>query len=370
MLVAHQRPPPRARPRAAPAQRPPPRRGRRALRAMATRVLRARVGRRHGVLEARRALLPEGTAGTGRSARTCSGRRRTSTPRARSSMWLNSPPHKKNMLTARWREIGLSAVHVTRDPGVFDEAPGHDGDRRLRRQTLASSPVTLSAAPVAQWKSGGLLSRGSEVRILPGASSLDKVGASHLNFLGSLGASTEEDRRPEGSRYAAERRWCASSTVLVLSTIAAARAMSSAVKRPRALAVDLEQSPLVLVDDEGDHQQRVEAQLAKKRRLAFVDTGSKSETVRGSRRRSPPGSPGSPAAGTRARAGSAARRGSTHEVDEELADHAREVARLRLEPFVSWTQVVLSTPAIVVSRWSASAAGGAMTGYRRLCPGA
>ena len=34
-------------------------------------------------------------------------------------MWLNSPEHKKNMLTARWREIGLSAVHVTAAPGTF-----------------------------------------------------------------------------------------------------------------------------------------------------------------------------------------------------------------------------------------------------------
>ena len=34
-------------------------------------------------------------------------------------MWWNSPEHKKNMLTARWREIGLSAVHVTAAPGTF-----------------------------------------------------------------------------------------------------------------------------------------------------------------------------------------------------------------------------------------------------------
>jgi uncharacterized protein YkwD len=34
-------------------------------------------------------------------------------------MWLNSPPHKKNMLTARWREVGLSAVHVVSAPGTF-----------------------------------------------------------------------------------------------------------------------------------------------------------------------------------------------------------------------------------------------------------
>jgi uncharacterized protein YkwD len=34
-------------------------------------------------------------------------------------MWLNSPEHRKNMLTARWREIGLAAVHVPSAPGTF-----------------------------------------------------------------------------------------------------------------------------------------------------------------------------------------------------------------------------------------------------------
>jgi uncharacterized protein YkwD len=35
------------------------------------------------------------------------------------NMWLNSPEHRKIMLTARWREIGLSAVHVTAAPGAY-----------------------------------------------------------------------------------------------------------------------------------------------------------------------------------------------------------------------------------------------------------
>jgi uncharacterized protein YkwD len=35
------------------------------------------------------------------------------------NMWWNSPEHKKNMLTARWREIGLSAVHVPAAPGTY-----------------------------------------------------------------------------------------------------------------------------------------------------------------------------------------------------------------------------------------------------------
>jgi uncharacterized protein YkwD len=38
-------------------------------------------------------------------------------------MWLNSPAHRKILLTARWREIGLSAVHVDAGPGVYKGAP-------------------------------------------------------------------------------------------------------------------------------------------------------------------------------------------------------------------------------------------------------
>src|SRR6266536_4301386 len=34
-------------------------------------------------------------------------------------MWLNSPEHRANLLTARWREIGLSAVHTVSAPGTF-----------------------------------------------------------------------------------------------------------------------------------------------------------------------------------------------------------------------------------------------------------
>ena len=38
-------------------------------------------------------------------------------------MWLNSAPHRKNLLAGQWREIGLSAVHVDAGPGVFNGAP-------------------------------------------------------------------------------------------------------------------------------------------------------------------------------------------------------------------------------------------------------
>lgn len=34
-------------------------------------------------------------------------------------LWMASPGHRKNILTARWREIGLSAVEVGSAPGVF-----------------------------------------------------------------------------------------------------------------------------------------------------------------------------------------------------------------------------------------------------------
>jgi uncharacterized protein YkwD len=35
------------------------------------------------------------------------------------NMWLNSPEHRKILLTARWREIGLSAVHVASASGTY-----------------------------------------------------------------------------------------------------------------------------------------------------------------------------------------------------------------------------------------------------------
>jgi uncharacterized protein YkwD len=34
-------------------------------------------------------------------------------------MWLNSTEHRKILLTARWREIGLAAVHVRSAPGSY-----------------------------------------------------------------------------------------------------------------------------------------------------------------------------------------------------------------------------------------------------------
>ncbi len=34
-------------------------------------------------------------------------------------MWMKSPEHRANLLSSKWREIGLSAVHVQAAPGAF-----------------------------------------------------------------------------------------------------------------------------------------------------------------------------------------------------------------------------------------------------------
>jgi uncharacterized protein YkwD len=41
------------------------------------------------------------------------------TPAKALEMWLNSPEHRANLMNPRWREIGVSAVHVAAAPGVF-----------------------------------------------------------------------------------------------------------------------------------------------------------------------------------------------------------------------------------------------------------
>jgi uncharacterized protein YkwD len=38
-------------------------------------------------------------------------------------LWLASPPHRANLLSPRWREIGLSAVHARSAPGIYGGAP-------------------------------------------------------------------------------------------------------------------------------------------------------------------------------------------------------------------------------------------------------
>jgi uncharacterized protein YkwD len=36
------------------------------------------------------------------------------------SMWLGSPPHRRNLLDPAWRELGVAAVRVDAAPGVFE----------------------------------------------------------------------------------------------------------------------------------------------------------------------------------------------------------------------------------------------------------
>ena len=35
-------------------------------------------------------------------------------------LWMASPEHRANILTAKWREIGIAAVHVPSAPGTYD----------------------------------------------------------------------------------------------------------------------------------------------------------------------------------------------------------------------------------------------------------
>jgi uncharacterized protein YkwD len=37
--------------------------------------------------------------------------------------WLDSPPHRENMLAANWREVGIAALHASSAPGVFGDEP-------------------------------------------------------------------------------------------------------------------------------------------------------------------------------------------------------------------------------------------------------
>jgi uncharacterized protein YkwD len=38
-------------------------------------------------------------------------------------LWLSSPPHRANLLSPSWREIGLGAIHSSSAPGVYGGAP-------------------------------------------------------------------------------------------------------------------------------------------------------------------------------------------------------------------------------------------------------
>jgi uncharacterized protein YkwD len=40
-------------------------------------------------------------------------------PAGAMELWMNSPEHRANILTARWREIGISALHFNTAPGTY-----------------------------------------------------------------------------------------------------------------------------------------------------------------------------------------------------------------------------------------------------------
>ena len=40
-------------------------------------------------------------------------------PAGAMQLWMNSPEHRANILNARWREIGISAMHFASAPGTF-----------------------------------------------------------------------------------------------------------------------------------------------------------------------------------------------------------------------------------------------------------
>jgi uncharacterized protein YkwD len=45
------------------------------------------------------------------------------TPSGALQLWMNSPEHRANILAARWREIGVAAVHLSSAPGTYDNLP-------------------------------------------------------------------------------------------------------------------------------------------------------------------------------------------------------------------------------------------------------
>ena len=102
---------------------------------------------------------------TGRELGRLLGRRREhglglARPQRRSTaveMWLKSPPHRKNLLTPAWREIGIGGVHALAAPGVYRGPRRHDRHRRLRRQIarrvlrLRGSRPACSISATADW---------------------------------------------------------------------------------------------------------------------------------------------------------------------------------------------------------------------------
>jgi uncharacterized protein YkwD len=44
-------------------------------------------------------------------------------PEQAMSMWMNSPEHRANILNPRWRQIGISSVHLDSAPGTYKNLP-------------------------------------------------------------------------------------------------------------------------------------------------------------------------------------------------------------------------------------------------------
>jgi uncharacterized protein YkwD len=38
-------------------------------------------------------------------------------------LWMASPEHRQNILTARWREVGIAAIHADSAPGTYSNEP-------------------------------------------------------------------------------------------------------------------------------------------------------------------------------------------------------------------------------------------------------
>jgi uncharacterized protein YkwD len=39
------------------------------------------------------------------------------------NLWLGSPMHRANLLSPRWREIGIGAMHSSKAPGLYGGRP-------------------------------------------------------------------------------------------------------------------------------------------------------------------------------------------------------------------------------------------------------
>jgi uncharacterized protein YkwD len=57
-------------------------------------------------------------------------------------LWLDSPPHRKNLLAPSWRELGRRGARARR-PRCVPGARRDHSDRRLRRQIAAPAGATL-----------------------------------------------------------------------------------------------------------------------------------------------------------------------------------------------------------------------------------